>query len=78
MRKGIAARLARRAGSAASISGRFYDANPPKEVTDPMFTPTTRKVNNEQGYGMQLYWFVWEQYAKGFPPTDLELCHDAP
>ena len=57
---------------------RFYEANPPKEVTDPMFTPTTMKVNNEQGFGMQLYRFVWEQYAKGFPPTDLELCHDAP
>jgi hypothetical protein len=43
-----------------------------------MFTPTTMRVNNEQGFGMQLYRFVWEQYAKGFPPTDLGLCRHAP
>ena len=26
------------------------------------------------GYGMQLPRFMWEQYAKGFPPTDIYVC----
>jgi hypothetical protein len=53
---------------------RTYYAYPPATVTDPMFTPPTRTVNGQKGYGMQLSRFVWEQYEKGSPPTDIALC----
>ncbi|HEX5713251.1 MAG TPA: hypothetical protein VFX85_08065 [Solirubrobacterales bacterium] len=51
-----------------------YWAYPPAEVTDPMFMPPTQKAFNQYGFGMHLPRFVWEQYAKGFPPTDIYYC----
>lgn len=56
-----------------SLSARHY-SYPPATVTDPMFTPSTRKVYGKNGYGMQLPRFMWEQYEKGFPPTDIFRC----
>jgi hypothetical protein len=56
-----------------SLSVHLY-SYPPKEVTDPMFTPSTRKIYGQNGYGMQLSRFMWEQYEKGFPPTDIFVC----
>jgi hypothetical protein len=50
---------------------------PPKDMTDPMFTPTTEKVGNppQYGYGMQLPRFMWEQFDKGFPPSQIFWCY---
>jgi hypothetical protein len=59
------------------LSIRYY-AYPPAEVVDPMFTPPTRNVYGQNGYGLQLSRFVWEQYKKGFPPTDISVCAFAP
>ncbi len=55
-----------------------YYAYPPKELTDPMFAPPTKTVDDQKGYGMQLSRFVWEQYKKGFPPTDIGYCAPKP
>jgi hypothetical protein len=60
-----------------SLSIKYY-AYPPAEVVDPMFTPPTRNVYGQDGYGLQLSRFVWEQYEKGFPPTDISVCAFAP
>jgi hypothetical protein len=42
---------------------------PPKEVTDPMFDPVKKG-----GYGMQPSRFIWEQYDRVPPPTDIFVC----
>ena len=44
-------------------------AYPPATLTDVMFRPIS-----QSGYGMELARFIWEQYAKGFPPTDMYIC----
>ena len=63
------------------LSIRYY-AYPPKEVSDPIFSPV-----KQGGYGVQLPRFIWEQYVardragfpappgKRFPPTGITYCH---
>jgi hypothetical protein len=56
-----------------TLSIRYY-AYPPGTLTDQMFRPTT-----QNGWGVQLPEFVWEQYTappgSKFPPTDIGYCH---
>lgn len=51
--------------SLSSFSNNF----PPKSVTDDAFIPIS-----QGGLGMQLSRYMWEQYATGFPPTDIFGC----
>jgi hypothetical protein len=55
------------------LSIRYY-AYPPATLTDQMFRPST-----QNGWGVQLPEFVWEQYkappGKKFPPTGITYCH---
>jgi hypothetical protein len=56
-----------------SLSIRYY-AYPPATLTDQMFRSTT-----QNGWGVQLPEFVWEQYKAPpglkYPPTDTRFCH---
>ena len=44
-------------------------AYPPAKLTDKMFTPVS-----QNGVGMQIADFMWQQYKVGFPPTDIYAC----
>jgi hypothetical protein len=56
-----------------SLSIRYH-VYPPGTLTDQMFRATT-----QNGWGVQLPDFVWEQYkappGSKFPPTDIGVCH---